>query len=157
MVTVDELLVERRLGGCHDHGLVYSAVARELGYPAVMTETVSIAWVKQFQDGEAGTHIGHVFVEVYIEGKWVLIDSTNGYYIEDGYDTANPVIPLEGQIAGSNEEIYVFYVGRKGIDTWDFGIHSLDENNQAMDTLASQLNLDEIEYPQYDFKRYTLY
>ncbi|MBN1811054.1 MAG: transglutaminase domain-containing protein [Anaerolineae bacterium] len=51
VVTVDQLLAERRLGGCHDHGLVYAAVARELGYPAVMMHTVSIAWVEQFQAG----------------------------------------------------------------------------------------------------------
>jgi hypothetical protein len=154
VVTVDELLAERRLGGCHDHGLVYAAVARELGYPALMARTTSIAWVKRFQAGEQGPHVGHVFVEVFLDGKWVLIDSTNGWYLEDGYDPADPVIPLKGQIAGSNDETFGFYVERKGTDTWAFGIHSPSESTQAMDALASQLDLGVIAYPQYAFQRF---
>lgn len=153
-VTVDQLLAEHRLGGCHDHGLVYAAVARELGYPALMARTASIAWVKQFQAGEQGPHVGHVFVEVYLDGKWVLIDSTNGWYVEDGYDPANPVIPLRGRIAGSSDEIYGFYVERKGIGTWTFGIHSPAESTQVMDDLARQLSLETIVYPEYTFQHF---
>ena len=155
VVTVDQLLAERRLGGCHDHGLVYAAVARELGYPAVMVRTVSIAWVEGFQAGEEGPHVGHVFVEVYLDGKWVLIDSTNGWYVEDGYDPTDPVIPLKGSIAGSSEEIYGFYVERKGLDTWDFGIHSPTESTQAMDELGGRLDLTGIVYPDYEFQRFS--
>jgi hypothetical protein len=155
VVTVDQLLAERRLGGCHDHGLVYAAVARELGYPAVMARTVSIAWVEGFQAGEKGPHVGHVFVEVYLDGKWVLIDSTNGWYVEDGYDPTDPVIPLKGSIAGSSEEIYGFYVERKGLDTWDFGIHSPAESTQAMDELGGRLDLASIVYPDYEFQHFS--
>jgi transglutaminase-like putative cysteine protease len=154
VVTVDQLLKDRQLGGCHDHGLVYAAVARELGYPALMVRTVSIAWVEQFQAGEQGPHVGHVFVEVYLNGRWVLIDSTNGWYVEEGYDPGDPVIPLRGQIAGSSDEIYGFHVERKGIDTWGFGIHSPAESTQAMDELARQLNLESVEYPEYRFQRF---
>lgn len=154
VVTVDTLLTNRRLGGCHDHGLVYAAVARELGYPAVMARTVSIAWTEQFQAGVQGTHVGHVFVEVYLDDKWLLIDSTNGWYVEEGYDPADPVIPLKGSIAGSNDEIYGFHVERKGIDTWDFGIHSPDESTEAMEAFARQLDLESIVYPEYNFKRF---
>ena len=155
VVTVDQLLTERRLGGCHDHGLVYAAVARELGYPAVMARTVSIAWVKGFRAGRRGPRVGHVFVEVYVDGKWVLIDSTNGWYVEDGYDPAEPVIPKKGRIAGSSKETYGFYVERKGIDTWAFGIHSRAESNQAMNKLGRQLRLKDLLYPEYTFKRFS--
>jgi hypothetical protein len=155
VVTVDQLLAERRLGGCHDHGLVYSAVVRELGYPAVMARTVSIAWVKRFQSGEKGANVGHVFVEVFLTGKWVLIDSTNGWYVEEGYDPANPVIPLKERVADEAEdETFGFYVERKGIDTWSFGIHSLSESNKAMETFARQLDVETIVYPQYVFQRF---
>jgi hypothetical protein len=154
-VTVDQLLEERRLGGCHDYGLVFSAVARELGYPAIMVDTVSIAWVGQFQAGEADSHIGHVFVEVHVDGKWVLIDSTSGWYVDDGYDPANPIIPLKGRIAGTSEETYGFYVDRKGTDTWAYGIHNLPELTQAMDELARRLHLEGIVYPDYTFERLT--
>ncbi len=95
VVTVDQLLEERRLSGCNDHGLVFAAVARHLGYPAIMVITNSIAWIDQYQEGEVEGFVGHVFVEIYMNGKWVLIDSTNGWYVEEGYDPTNPVIPLK--------------------------------------------------------------
>jgi hypothetical protein len=155
VVTVDQLLAERRLGGCHDHALVYAAVARELGYPALMARTDSIAWIERFQAGEPRPHIGHVFVEVYLDGRWVLVDSTNGWYVERGYDPANPVIPLKGPVAGTSDEIYGFYIERKGVDTWAFGIHSPDESTQAMDDLARQVDLATIVYPEYTFRRFS--
>jgi hypothetical protein len=62
-ITTDQLLAERRLGGCHDWGLVYASVARELGYPVVTIDTASITWAKQFQSGQKGAYVGHVFVK----------------------------------------------------------------------------------------------
>lgn len=155
VVTVDQLLTDRQLGGCHDHGLVYAAVARELGYPAIMVRTVSIAWVEQFLAGEKGPHVGHVFVEVYLNDKWILIDSTNGWYLTEGYNPADPVIPLRGSIAGSTDEIYGFYVERKGIDTWTFGIHSPRESSQAMEAFAHEVTFDDIVYPVYEFQHFS--
>jgi hypothetical protein len=154
VVTVDQLLDERRLGGCNDHALVYAAVARELDYPTIMVRTSSIAWVERFQAGEQGPHVGHVFAEVYLDDKWVLIDPTNGWYVEDGYDPANPVIPLRQAVASPDQEIYGFHVERKGIDIWSYGIHSPAENTQAMDEFARQLNLAAITYPEYTFQHF---
>ncbi len=155
VVTVDQLLQERRLGGCHDFALVYAAVARELGYPAVMMRTDSLAWIKRFQEGDGQMHVGHVFVEVFLEGSWLLIDSTNGWFVEEGYDPADPVIPLKGNFGNINDEIYGLYVECKGVDIWDFGIYSQAESTQAMDDLAQQLNLDTISYPEYVFQQFT--
>lgn len=151
VVTVDQLLEERRLGGCNDHGLVYASVMRELGYPAVMVFTASIAWMELHQADEAQQYIGHVFVEVYLDGRWVLIDSTNGWYVEEGYDPSNPAIPLQGSIAGSSEEVYGFYVTHKGIDQWDLGIRSPQDRFAMMEEAANQVVLDAIEYPDYVF------
>jgi hypothetical protein len=155
VVTVDQLLAERQLGGCHDYALVYAAVVRHLGYPAVMADSYSIAWIEQFQAGEQGLHTGHVFVEVYLGAKWVLVDPTNGWYVENGYDPADPVIPLRGAIAGSSNEICGFHVDRKGSDTWAYGITSVSELTQAMDDLARQLDLEAIAYPEYVFEHFT--
>jgi len=59
--------------------------------------------------------VGHVFVEVFVTGQWVLVDSTNNWYVATGYDPANPVIPLRGGVAGSTAETSGFYVLRMGI------------------------------------------
>jgi hypothetical protein len=154
VVTVDQLFEERLLGGCNDHGLVYVSMLRELGYPAVFVNSVSIAWVELYQVGDPEQHIGHTFVEVYVDGRWVLIDSTNGHYVEDGYDPSNPVIPLEGAIAGSNDEIYGFYVSQKGIDQWDLGIHSVEDMFAVMDHTADQIILEALAYPSYTFESF---
>lgn len=153
-VTVDQLLTERRLGGCHDWGLVYAAVARQLGYPAVLVDTASIAWARQFQSGEKGPYVGHVFVEVFVAGKWVLVDSTNNWYVEDGYDPANPIIPLRVGIAGPAEETYGFYVLRKGSDTWGYGVRNATELHRLMENSARQLQTETMVYPQYTFQRF---
>lgn len=152
-VTVDELLEKRKLGGCHDYGLLYAAVIRELGYPSVMVRTASINWIKKFQEGkeEAQLHVGHVFVEVFLQNEWILIDPTNGWYVNNGYKPANPVIPLKGRVAGPNEEVYGFYVEHKGLDIWDFGIYSQQDSTNSMDQLANQIVLDKLEYPDYTF------
>lgn len=156
-VTADKLLENRSLGGCDDYALVFAAVVRELGYPAVMTRTSSIAWIKSFKvDGYgARPRVGHVFVEVHLDKKWILVDPTNGWYMEEDYEPANPVIPLKGNIAGQTEEIYGFYVERKGFDVWDMDIHNQVESGESMDELASRLDLDSIVYPSYNFKRFS--
>ena len=154
VVTVDELLAERRLGGCHDTGLVFAAIARELGYPAVMVRTVSIAWMGLYQANEHEGFVGHVFVEVFLDGQWILINSTGGHYVIDGYDPTNPVIPLTGNIAGTTDELYGFMVERKGVDTWGFGIHSPAESNQSMRAFGDQVDLNAIQYPAYTFERF---
>ena len=154
VVTTDQLLEEGRLGGCNDHGLVYVAVARELGYPAVLVITNSIAWMELYQMGEAEQYVGHVFVEVYLDGRWVLIDSTNGWYVEEGYGPSNPVIPLQGSIAGSSEEVFGFYVTNKGIDQWDMGIRSRSDRYVTMEEVASLIALESLEYPTYTFESF---
>lgn len=152
-ITTDELLAGRRLGGCHDWGLVYASLARELGYPAVVVDTLGVAWARQFQSGEEGPYVGHVFVEVYVDGKWVLVDSTNNWYVEDGYDPSNPIIPL-GETSDSTAGSYGFYVMRKGLDTWDYGITDAKALNMLMEETARELNLETLVYPQYEFQRF---
>lgn len=154
VVTVDDLLREHRLGGCHDFALLFAAAARELGYPAVMNRTDSISWVARFQEGQPDPHVGHVFVEVFLDGSWILVDPTNGWVVEEGYDPAQPVIPLKEHITGPSAESMGFYVERKGLDVWDFGIYSQEESTRAMDALAETLDLAEIRYPDYQFTRW---
>jgi hypothetical protein len=154
IVTTDQLLAERRLGGCHDWGLVYASVARELGYPAVLVDTASIAWAQQFQAGQQGSYVGHVFVEVFVAGQWVLVDSTNNWYVADGYDPANPVIPLRGGISGATAETSGFYVLRKGLDTWGYGVRNVAELHRLMADSARQLKIEALVYPQYTFQRF---
>lgn len=153
-VTTDNLFASHRLGGCHDWGLVYVSLARELGYPTVVVDTLGLVWAKQFQSGERGPYTGHVFVEVYVDGKWVLVDSTNNWYVETGYDPSNPILPLKSGKPDSVNGIYGFYVMRKGLDTWNYGIKDDEALHTLMETTARQLNFETLVYPQYEFQRF---
>ncbi|MEA2016134.1 MAG: transglutaminase-like domain-containing protein [Actinomycetota bacterium] len=152
-LTTDQLLEERRLGGCHDYGLVYSSIARELGYPVVMVISDSIEWIKDFQadSKEAELHKGHVFAEVYIDNKWILIDSTRGYYVEDDYFPSDAVIP-PNNFNNSGNTNSGYYVECKGIDIWDCNIYSHDDSIESMDKFALSVSLENIDYPDYVFK-----
>jgi len=156
VVTVDQLLKERKLGGCHDYALVYSAVARHFGYPSVMLETASISWIKQFQEDreKAKAHKGHVFVEIYLDNKWILIDTTSGWYVKDNYNPAEPVIPLDKNNSEQQKEIYGYYAYLKGLDSWEMNIQSNSDTQNAMDETAIQIDLDNIHYPGYEFGRF---
>lgn len=137
-ITAGQLIEQHKLGGCHDYGLVFAAAARQLGYPAVMVDAADLLWMRRAAAGKQGSYKGHVFVEVYLEGRWMLIDSTNGWYIPDGYDPANPLLPV-----GDG-----FYVIRKGLDTWDYDIHSNQELQQLMDVTAAEQSGSELILPQ---------
>ncbi len=115
-VTADQLMNERQLSGCHDWGLVYASMARDLGYPTVLIDASSIVLARELQAGKKMAWYGHVFVEVFVDGKWVRVDSTAGWYVENGYDPANAIIPLKADIPGSDQNTYGYYVMRKGLD-----------------------------------------
>jgi hypothetical protein len=149
VATVDQLLKERRLGGCHDWGLVYAALARELGYPAVMVDVAGIAWAKGVRAGKRGPYVGHVFVEVFVGGKWVLVDATGNWYVETDYDPANGVIPLK-----MGPETEGMFVMRKGVDPSGYGIRSNAELTRLMVDSAQQLKLESLAFPAYSFQRF---
>lgn len=142
--TARELLESKRLGGCHDFALVFAAVTRGLGYPAVMVDTAGLDWLKTAATGAKGRYTGHVFVEVFVDGHWILVDATNGPYVAKGYDPGNPVIPL-----GRG-----YYAMRKGADTWGYGINSNQQLQQLMDETAKQLAGVAFSRPPYEIQKW---
>ncbi len=153
-VTVEELFARKTLGGCHDHALLFSAVVRTFGYPAVIIETYSISWMEEYQRGTSQGYEGHVFVEVYLEDQWILVDPTYGWYVAEGYDPVNPFIPLTGKASGPSLEEDGFLVDLKGIDSWDMGIHSVADLNLRMESTAAQFNLAGMDVPSYTFEHF---
>lgn len=147
--TAESLIKNRKLGGCHDYALVYAAVLRELGYPALMADTASIRWARDYKPGDG--FFGHVFVEVYAGNKWRLVDAVTGRLILD-YDPADPVIPLY-----LDREPKGYYVMFKGTDPETYGINSIDSLNKAMTGFAAKLPGLTITYPAYDIVSFTRY
>lgn len=143
-VTIDQLLQAKNMSGCHDWGLVFSAVARYLGYPAIMLDAAGIAWAEQFKAGKTSSYSGHVFVEVYATSKWILIDSTTGEFVRE-YQPSNPVIP----ITKKQIEEKGYYAIFKGKDTWDYGVKELAALTREMQSFAFSADLSRLEIPSY--------
>ena len=110
--TVDELYEIKTFYGCHSQALIISSVLREFGFPAIMIETADVLWGYNYKEGKTQNFSGHVMSEIYVEGKWVLLDN-NGTYIEE-YDFTNPFI------SKMNRPTAGYFVFAKGVDIWDY-------------------------------------
>lgn len=145
-LTIDQLLDTKNSSGCHDDGLVFSAVARYLGYPTIMVESVGLTYAERFQAGNRSDTVGHVFVEVYLTSKWILVDSTTGEYIEE-YQTSNPLIPIKKPPIERG-----FFAILKGRDTWEYGIKDLSELIRQDESFAESVDLNKLSIPLYEIK-----
>jgi len=145
--TINELVEKRVLGGCHDHGLVLASVLRAYGFPAVMVDTAGIQWALDHQQGKRKGLNGHVFVEVFVEGRWILICPTSGRYIKD-YDPSSPVIPMTTPIEAAG-----YYALFKGLDPADYGVTDLDVLRKRMDAFANSVQPGGLEVREYTIER----
>ncbi len=146
-VNVDNLLACGLVSGCTEFALVYSAIARELGYPAVIVHTVDIDGVRHCQRGEKGPFAGHAYVEVFLIDHWILVDSTAGEFVYAGYDLASPVIAGPG---GAKR-----YILGKSVDIDTYGQAGRYEDSPRMVFLANRLDVTTVVYPRYAWKSFS--
>lgn len=144
VVNVDNLLACGLVSGCTEFALVYSAIVRELGYPAVIVHTADLDGIRQCQRGEKGPFAGHAFVEVFVDDHWILVDSTTGGYVYAGYDTANPAIAEPGH---PNR-----YVLGKFVDIGPYGQAGRYETSPRMIFVANRLDVTTVICPKYAWK-----
>jgi hypothetical protein len=146
--TVRDLLRDRTLTGCHDHGLIVAAILRHCGVPAVFVDATGIEWALEYPD-KTQSFRGHVFVEAYLDNAWMLLDSVTGEYVPH-YNPLNPLIPLPkpGDPKG-------FYVMFKGLDPAGYGITGIEQLNRAQAGYASMIRseMQSFRYPRYVAQR----
>lgn len=147
--TAQRIIECKELTGCHDDALLMSAVLRRYGFPAVMVDTTGIQFSLDYPEN-TNMFLGHVFVEVYLYGKWILIDTSSGEYISD-YDVKNLVIPVTkpGESKG-------YYVMLKGVDPGSYGIRSLDDLKNKQKEYSKKLKEDPslIKMPDYKIEKF---
>lgn len=92
--TFDDLLAQGKYGGCANHSVLFGSLTRACGIPTVWVKTMDIDWIREFQanDGKCSTWRGHVFLEVHIDGRWRLLDATQGVLYKD-YDPSERILP----------------------------------------------------------------
>lgn len=136
--TVDEIMESKILTGCTDYGLIFASLARDKGIPTVFLQTARADWIfDRVREDDQGI-VGHILIEVYIEGKWRLVDSTAGRYYPD-YDISNFSL---------NDGYYVF---SKSIEVLDSGISNEQENFNNMREIFKHFNVDAYNDPLYTY------
>jgi len=128
--SVDDLFHIKTIYGCHSAALIISSVLRETGFPVVMIETASVDWAFDYHSGATRNFYGHVMCEVYVQGKWVLVDN-NGTYIED-YDPLNPYLNTADGVG--------YFAYAKGVDTWEYTSRDASFTHNQMIFLAENVN-----------------
>lgn len=71
----DDVVAEGCYGGCADEGIVCGVLLKAAGIPVVWVKTMDVEWIWDFKKKrpfEAWS--GHVFLEVYLEDEWRLLD-----------------------------------------------------------------------------------
>jgi hypothetical protein len=149
-MTVDRLMESRQLSGCHDHGLLLSAVLRKYGFPSIMVDATGIQWAYDYARTKRGGFSGHIFVETYLNGRWILINSTSGEYIYE-YNPVSPIIPMKSSVESKG-----YYTLFKGVDPEDYGINDIDKLNAYMKVFAEKTADITLVMPNYKIDRFSL-
>lgn len=80
----DTVVEEQCYGGCADEAIVCGVLLRAAGIPAVWVKTMDVNWIWTFKKGfPFETWSGHVFLEVWLDGEWVLLDASQGMIYRD--------------------------------------------------------------------------
>ena len=98
--TSSQIIESGKLTGCTDYALVFLSLIRVSGFEARYVEAIETKWLEE----GGGQILGHVFVEVCLNGSWYIVDP-QGAVIKAWYGKQ-----------------YVIYA--KGNDSWDIGIKS---------------------------------
>ena len=123
--TVIEIFESKTFSGCSDIGMMISSILREKGILTVYVETAKIDWINMALNDLPGNELmqGHIFLEVYINGKWYLYDPTF-HIVYDNYDMNNNNYPRN------------YYVFAKGLNANELGVfNTKDERKLALSKL----------------------
>ncbi len=71
----DTVASQRCYGGCADQALFCGVLLQGAGIPTVWVKTMDVDWIWDFKKKRPfNSWSGHVFLEIYLDGKWVLLD-----------------------------------------------------------------------------------
>jgi hypothetical protein len=89
----DDVMQNKVYGGCADYGIVCGVLLKAAGIPTVWVKTMDVAWIWDFKKGRRfSSWSGHVFLEVYVNGKWALLDP-GGKTLYQNYSPQMKIVP----------------------------------------------------------------
>lgn len=91
--NVDTVLKEMTYASCADEAIVAAALLRANGIPTILVKTMDADWIQQYKNGKKfSTWSGHVFLEIYMDGQWALLNPGAEMIYED-YNPNNTLLP----------------------------------------------------------------
>lgn len=131
-LSANNIFEMKKISGCTEQSLIITSILRSLGFPSVLAATVSLEAAKETKPPNS-INSGHYMTEVYVEGKWILLDGNGRIGIN--YNPLNPYIlrKFENNI----DEGFVF---GKGLDNWDFGLYYEDAYRDMCIEFINRLN-----------------
>ena len=89
----DNVVKERCYGGCADQGIVCGALLKAAGIPTIWVKTMDVPWIWDFKKGRTfKSWSGHVFLEIYLDHQWVLLDPGAKLFYDD-YSPEMRILP----------------------------------------------------------------
>lgn len=89
----DDVNRDKCYGGCADQGIACGVLLKAAGIPALWVKTMDVDWIWDFKRNRPfNAWSGHVFLEIYIDGEWVLLDP-GSQQIYRGYSTKSRILP----------------------------------------------------------------
>ncbi len=89
----DDVMREKAFGGCADQGIFCGVLLKAAGIPALWVKTMDVAWIWDFKKGRPfDSWSGHVFLEVYVDGKWMVLDP-GGKMLYGDYSPRMRILP----------------------------------------------------------------
>ena len=94
--TSEELVTTKTWSGCSNVGTIIAPILRANGIPTIYLQSARLDWVSDLiQNTDKKNSIrGHIFLEIFIDGEWLLFDSTSGH-IYLNYDFNNLSLPKD--------------------------------------------------------------
>lgn len=129
-----DIIHDEIVTGCHDEAIVMASLLRVMNLPVIMVDAVSVDWANEFSSGDSSLYVGHVFLEVYIYNRWILLDPSSGEYLKK-YDPLMPSFKLKNR-----RGIKHFYALYKGVDSVDYGVYSYDDLKDNLVMFANNLD-----------------
>lgn len=71
----DDVIREKAYGSCADQAIICGVLLKAAGVPTIWVKTMDVPWIWDFKNGrDFKSWSGHVFLEVYVDGQWSLLD-----------------------------------------------------------------------------------
>jgi len=117
--SIDKILKDGFVTGCHDNALIFAILCRAVGIPAKYIGGI---------DKLDPKNRGHCVVEVYINKNWIIIDQSR------------KTIALDIKKSDFYKQNYI--IG-KGLDSWEIGIKSFKnwkDKSEKIVKIISKIN-----------------